>query len=113
VNVNEFINDDFEYSEPLFCPKCYTNLKDFVSNGFLGCENCYKVFRDEIENYINTLQVSNVHIGKRCYCKNITSKEEQISTLERELRIAISEQRFEDCLEIKNKLNKLKENENE
>lgn len=106
LNVNEFIND-LEYVEPKFCSKCFTTLKDFVDTGFLGCENCYKVFKNEIESFVKSCQISTKHVGK-IYATNL-SNEQKIRELSLELNLAIKEQRFEDCAVIKRKIDALKE----
>lgn len=106
LNVNDFIGD-LEFVEPKFCPKCFTTLQDFVSSGFLGCENCYKVFKTQVDSFIKSCQLSSKHIGK-IYTSNL-SNEQRIRELSLELNLAVKEQRFEDCLIIKRKIDELKE----
>ena len=110
TNVTEFISD-LEFVEPKFCPKCFTTLQDFLNDGFLGCPNCYKVFEKEIQNYIHSTQASTNHIGKAYFVVGENDKSKLIH-LEQELKLAINEQRFEDCLNLKNQIDKIKENLN-
>lgn len=99
---------DLNYTEPVFCKNCYTTLNDFIDSGFVGCEDCYKYFADEVTKYINSTQFSNHHIGKRYFKNNNDAL--TINDYERMLRQAITEQRFEDCMVLKNKIQALKEN---
>ena len=102
-------NQDFEFTQPIFCNKCYTTLDSFVDTGYVGCENCYKVFDAEIKKYVASTQFSGHHIGKM-YFDSTVKKQPTIADYELMLRKAITEQRFEDCLVIKNKIQSLKEN---
>ena len=80
----------------------------FLNDGFLGCPNCYKVFEKEIQNYIHSTQASSNHIGKAYFMVGENDKNKLIH-LEQELKLAINEQRFEDCLNLKNQIDKIKE----
>ena len=53
----------------IFCPKCFCTLQEFLETGFLGCENCYRVFKEQIDEYIKDCQPANIHTGKM-YLKN-------------------------------------------
>lgn len=110
-NVNEFLNDlDLKYEQPVFCPKCFTTHQDFLNTGFVGCANCYKVFKKQVDSFINSCQFSNKHIGK-IYTSNL-SCEQKLRELNLELDLAIKEQRFEDCANLKRKIDSLKEQQN-
>ena len=101
--------DNLEYKQPIFCDKCYTTLTDFLDSGFVGCENCYKVFNEEVKRYINSTQFNAHHSGKM-YFDSLSKKKLTLADYELMLRKAITEQRFEDCLILKNKIQSLKEN---
>jgi protein arginine kinase activator len=100
--------EKFEYKEPLFCKNCYTTLTDFIDSGFVGCENCYKIFDAEIKKYVASTQYSSHHTGK-IYFNTSKEKQPTLADYELLLRKAITEQRFEDCLVLKNKIQALKE----
>lgn len=111
-NVGEFLNtymDGLTYKEPRFCFNCYLTGEDFSSTGFVGCEKCYTSFKDLLLPVIKNVQPNDTHVGKRYGIKVKKSKEEKIRELEKQLRTAINEQRFEDCSAIKAKIVKLRE----
>lgn len=46
------------------CPSCGMTYARFKNTGFLGCANCYSVFRDEIRNSVRYCQWDVKHTGK-------------------------------------------------
>lgn len=80
-----------------------------MNSGFVGCPNCYNAFSEQIDEYIALTQYGKQHAGK-LYLKNELSLEQKLANYQRELRQAILEERFEDCVSIKQKISALKEN---
>lgn len=91
------------------CSTCLTTLREFISTGFVGCKDCYKAFSAQIDEYITNNQYSTKHVGKLCLKSQLTPKQ-KLEQYQNELKQAISEERFEDCANIKQKILALKEN---
>lgn len=100
---------DLKYVNPVFCSHCFTTMDEFVNTSFVGCPNCYKVFSKQIESYIKSTQFSAHHVGKLYLKQNEMTLEEKIAFYEKKLKLAIKEERFEDCAVIKHKIIALKE----
>ncbi len=70
INDKNVIADAFKSSffEPeeieIRCEKCKTTLSDFEETLYLGCENCYKVFANEIARKALEINGKNVYVGK-------------------------------------------------
>lgn len=47
------------------CPICHTRLSEVENSQYLGCSECYNVFRSEVLNNIYDLHRTRKHIGKR------------------------------------------------
>jgi len=50
-------------SEPA-CPTCGKLLSQVYDNGFLGCEECYKVFNEPIRQALAAMHQTSRHTGK-------------------------------------------------
>ncbi len=101
----------YEQVENIVCPICKTSLREFKSTGKLGCPNCYDIFRDEISSVLKRIAPYEVH--KQDAVKTTKSKpkklskEEQINELRKEMKLAVSEERYEDAAKIKKQITKL------
>lgn len=47
------------------CPSCGYTMSDYEKTGLLGCEMCYEVFSSQLESFLDTVQASRQHVGKR------------------------------------------------
>ena len=101
----------YEQVENLVCPVCKTSLREFKSSGRLGCPNCYDMFREEIANVLKRIAPFETHKQDVIKTKSTKSKkltkEEKIEQLRAEMKIAVSEERYEDAAKIKKEIIKL------
>lgn len=100
----------FEKVENIVCPVCKTSLKEFRSTAKLGCVNCYEAFREEIKNVIKRIapfEKHNEETVKTKPTKQKLTKEEQIALLREDMKLAVSEERYEDAAKIKKQIAKL------
>lgn len=101
---------DFEEVENIVCPVCKTSLREFRSNGLLGCVNCYEVFKKEIQDIIKRVAPFSSHKQetlKPAVKKEKLTKEEKIIRLKADMKLAVSEERYEDAAKIKKQIAKL------
>lgn len=102
---------NFEQVEDVVCPVCKTSLREFKSTGKLGCPNCYEMFRTEIANILKRIAPFETHkqdaIKAPKAKQSKPSKDEQIKTLREEMKLAVSEERYEDAAKIKKQIAKL------
>lgn len=94
--------------------KCGMTEKDIISGGKFGCSECYKVFGDIAENYINSRgylahQGKKPHATHTAAATNSTAKADvksgakggsQLEKLKAELALAVKEERFLDADKI-------------
>ena len=99
----------FEQIENVVCPVCKTSLKEFKASGKLGCPNCYEEFREEIAQLIKRIAPFETH--KQESVKPLKprkqTKEEKIAALREEMKLAVTEERYEDAAKIKKQILKL------
>lgn len=92
------------------CPVCGTRYSDFARTGLLGCENCYRVFRAELEPVLRKMHGKTRHEGKVPGSRGedyALLREYNELTAEKEQ--AVVEERFEDAAEINKRLREVSE----
>ncbi len=99
--------------------KCGMTERDILRNGKFGCSDCYNVFRDIVENYVNSRGYV-AHKGKspanfssaKTNAENITQKTKNNMTplekLKAELALAVKEERYLDADRIAKQIEQLK-----
>lgn len=128
INFSSFLGDllgeyndsfmpSFIKQNTLKCDKCGLTYDEFVENGKFGCENCYEIFNDKVNHLVKNLHGSSMHIGRKPkYIKenkiDLTSKKEKkeeskIDKLNKDLKKAISEERYEDAAKIRDEIKKI------
>lgn len=101
-------------------------MMNFLINGKFGCENCYNTFADKIDYLVKNLHGSSRHIGRKSKFNKqnetkLTNKSETISKkeaennieenklekLQRKLKEAIKDERYEDAAKIRDEIKEL------
>ena len=55
----------FQKVKELRCNNCNMTYDDFINQGKLGCEECYNVFSNKIDNILKRLHGDNKHLGRK------------------------------------------------
>jgi len=109
----ESISENFENADLLDNPKCETcglTIKKFIKSGRLGCAECYETFAAALKDIVKSIQKEPIHKGKipKFFPKADDAKK-RIKFLEDKLKIAISEERYEDCASYRDEIKHLKQ----
>lgn len=102
----------FDNFEDKTCLKCGLTLRKFRKTGLLGCNSCYKVFEQDIDDVVRRIQpytenkFENVEFNIEQKKKELT-KQEKLNKLKSDLQKAISEERYEDAGVINKEIKKL------
>lgn len=99
-------------SRTVRCEKCGNTFNDIVNNGKLGCADCYNTFYDKLLPSLQRIHGKTHHEGKRPSLKaemNVSKKDNTLEILENDLQNAIKNQEFEKAAELRDKINSLKE----
>jgi len=109
---NEF-NDVFNAElDNFFCPSCSIGFNQFRRKGFLGCPDCFDVFRQDLENVVNLKQKDEITFNTPTKSK----EEKHLADLQEKLDKAIKDERYEDAgdynKQIKEIIKKLKNKNN-
>jgi len=85
------------------CPVCSTELRMILNGQRVGCPDCYKHFYEFIRALVIRAQDgADLHEGKKK-----KSPEQEIAQLEENLKLATSEERYEDCIKIRDQLKEM------
>lgn len=114
----------FNEVKALKCDNCGYTFEDIVNTGRLGCGNCYSVFEERLDPIIKKIQGSNTHIGRsgkiidnkigKKFDENKDETSQHISKLDKlqkDLKQAIKDERYEDAAKIRDEIKELKDNE--
>jgi len=106
------------------CNKCGMTLEEFSEIGKFGCDNCYEVFKSQINQLLKNIYGTDTHIGRRMIInsnqekvenKKIESNSKQenniskIEKLKQELKQAIKVENYEEAALIRDEIKKLEE----
>ncbi len=87
------------------CPTCGMSIQDIIKTSRLGCGDCYNYYKQELIPVLMQAHKIIEHKGKR---PKSVSREEEIRTLELQLKQAVDQEQYEKAQEIKKKLDGFK-----
>jgi len=108
------------------CRHCGTSFLDYKKSGKLGCPDCYRYLKNELEPVIANYHGEKKHIGKlpmnfiemkppgKVYLETATRVAEKVETLaelEKKLDLAVRDERYEDAAGLRDRIRLYKENQ--
>ncbi len=115
----------FQNIKELKCDNCNMTYDEFINQGKFGCEKCYDVFSSKIDSIIKRLHGSNKYLGRKALGSTLKNEEikesksesrEKIDTkgnkldkLQKDLKKAIAEERYEDAAKIRDEIIKTRD----
>ena len=95
------------------CDFCGSSFEDISNTGKVGCAKCYDTFFDQLMPSIKRIHGNTKHAGK--FGSKSGGKESalksKIQALNEKMKVAISEQNFEEAAKIRDELKNLKKKE--
>ncbi|MFQ5630195.1 MAG: UvrB/UvrC motif-containing protein [bacterium] len=99
--MENMFGTDSGKGESLQCSKCNLTLAAFEKSGFLGCEECYTVFQDELSELLRRVHGSHKHIGSRPRPERVIGNSPDLEALKEELLEAIEQENYERAAEYR------------
>lgn len=90
--------NEMKSESDLFCVKCQRSWSDFLSEGYLGCENCFRVFSSLIEDILVVIH------GTQSDAKDNTKEADTLSKLSMRLKEAVAKEDFELAARIRDQI---------
>jgi protein arginine kinase activator len=96
------------------CPLCKLQITALLKQGRLGCPQCYEVFANTLDEIIRQVQKAPRHAGKvpEHFLKSEDVRQ-RIERLEQALQEAISAERYEDCVPLRDEIRRLRASQEE
>ena len=128
--------EDDEYNSPEFmplfqkvkdlkCDNCNMTYEEFINQGKFGCPECYNVFSSKIDAILKRLHGSNTYLGRKALNstlksdnknlknetepkeKHLNEKDQKLGKLQKDLKQAINDERYEDAAKIRDEIKKI------
>lgn len=100
--------DDYEPRDRV-CPRCGTKLSEFVDSGFVGCSQCYRVFKEDALELAANVHGRTAHIGKTPPIEATkAAKKREIERLEAEKERASRAEDYLRANELKLQIDRLR-----
>jgi len=100
-------------SEKLQCPYCGITFKEFLENSVLGCPHDYEVFEQSLLPIIEKS-----HAGRTTHCGKVPSKasgdtkrQVELLALRKELEKAVRSEEYETAATLRDKIDRLEQDE--
>ena len=91
------------------CTLCGATFRELCEEGKAGCPVCYSVFREEFAPTLTRLHGKVTHRGRvPLKFREKKDREDKILSLEKDLKTAISEERYEDAAALRDRLRELR-----
>lgn len=87
------------------CPNCGSQWCEYRKHSLLGCQECYTAFKDEVQRATRELHRATQHVGKVPQHARATWR---LQNLEAALLQAVTEQRYEEAVALRDELRALK-----
>lgn len=87
------------------CPQCGLRFSDFKKASWLGCQNCYVTFAEELEPLLHDMQKGERHVGKKPvhYAGAVNVFPSQAS-LKKALEEAVASENYEEAARIRDQI---------
>ena len=102
---------EVELGEGPVCPGCQLTATEFRMRGRLGCSRCYEVFRSSLLPVLERIHDATSHRGRfpgRTAHRDAAAVP-NLTDLRRRLQSAITEERYEDAAQLRDQLERAKE----
>lgn len=93
------------------CSRCGSTFGEILTNGKLGCSECYSIFKNELIPAIEDIHGKAYHVGKRP--KRLSQQDTSeitLADLKHQIEQAIKSEDFERAAAIRDEIKKLEDN---
>ena len=114
--------EEDERAKKLSCPTCGKTYGEILEDGAFGCADCYESFEPYIRPMLLRMQGADTHTGKKAgasgkksvkkqqkITEDVLNPKEELSVLSDRLKLAVSEENYEEAARLRDEINRLKE----
>lgn len=93
------------------CPLCGSTLRQFTKDGKMGCPECYRTFKNELQDTVHSIHGSTKHVGrapKRFQQRQ--NEKNRLLDLKAQMKAAIDKEDFELAATLRDEIRALEAN---
>ena len=117
-------DEGLEQEKAITCPNCGKTYGEILEDGKFGCADCYESFEPMIRPVLLRMQGADTHNGKKAgsakkknarktdVTEEKLSVKEELSVLSDRMKIAVSEENYEEAARLRDEIKRLKEADN-
>lgn len=109
----ELLSKDSKSNTGLVCPGCGKTFDEVLSDGKMGCAECYGVFYDKLLPSLRRIHGKSTYVGTRPVSQQKTDASDTLNQLKSKLDVAIETQNFELAVQLRDEINALLEKRGE
>lgn len=101
-------NEGYTKHSSFSCPSCKLSFEEFRQTGKVGCADCYRAFKDQLDSVLKNIQGSARHSGKlpkKAGAEIYTKRE--LENLKSRLKKAVENEEYEDAAKIRDKIREI------
>ncbi len=95
------------FIEEAVCDQCGYTLEDYKKTGLFGCDHCYEVFEDHIDDLLLKIHGKNRHVSQTNVKTKVNSKQTKLEELKEKLEKVIKEEKYEEAAVIRDEIKKI------
>jgi len=91
------------------CPGCSLRFSEFRRNGRVGCEECYKAFRDVLTDVLEKAHAGKTkHVGRGPGAAGAAAGvQDDLEVLHRKLKVAVESEAYEEAARLRDRIRTL------
>ncbi len=114
IGLDSFLSNMFTQNKTVSphstvtCPLCGAHEADIARTGRVGCSQCYTVFGELLNQYINRIHGNASHVGR--FPEGLDEKRKsrlKLDSLRADMQRAVESQEYEKAAEIRDKIKEL------
>lgn len=92
------------------CDHCGLSFNQFAQVGRFGCPHCYEAFASGLSSLLRKIQSSDQHVGKIPRRRGgVIAARRELNHLREQMQLRITEERFEEAAELRDRIRKLEQ----
>ena len=100
-----------QWQEEESCPNCGMTFSQITRAGKLGCATCYEKFEPQLELLLRRVHGGGQHVGKVPARQGAALREKlELRRLKERLQVLIQQEKFEEAVEVRDKIRELERN---
>ena len=103
----ELLSKDSKSNTGLVCPGCGKTFDEVLSDGKMGCAECYGVYYEKLLPSLRRIHGKSTYVGSRPVNRTESDETDILNQLKSNLAVAIETQNFELAAQLRDEINSI------